>query len=84
MSAARCLREGLVETPGNRYFAAAASFLRSAHRFFMASAMRLRPSALILRLRGAALAAVLAFLLPLGRPRPLTFTVVPESSSRAC
>jgi len=71
------------------YFAAAAgfaaSFLRSAQRFFMASAMRLRPSALILRLRGAALAAGLAFLLPLGRPRPLlTLTAVPESSSRAC
>ena len=61
----------------------AANFLRSAHRRFMASAIRLRPSGLSLRLRGVA--AAFAFLLPLGRPGPLlAFTVVPASSSRAC
>jgi len=68
------------------YFAAepalAAAFLRSAHRFFIASAIRLRPSGLSFRLCGA---ADLAFLLPLGRPGPLpAFAVVPASSSRAC
>ena len=71
--------------PGYGYLEAAACFLRSAQRRFIASAMRLRPSGLILRLLGAVFAEVFAFLLPLGRPRPLPiFTAVPESRSRAC
>jgi hypothetical protein len=63
-------------------------FLRSAQRFFMASAIRLRPSGLSLRLRVdvVAGATAAAFLLPLGRPGPLRLAVegTPDSSARAC
>ena len=80
----RNLSIGKLEDCG--YFAAAAffavSFLFSAQRRFMASAIRLRPSGLSLRLCGV---AAFAFLLPLGRPGPLpAFASIPESSSRAC
>src|SRR5580698_3157287 len=37
---------------GRYYFLAACCFLRSAQRFFIASAMRRRPSAVMVRLRG--------------------------------
>src|ERR1700733_8219533 len=58
-------------------------FLRSAHRFFIASAIRLRPSGLSLRLfRGDGVVEG-AFLLPLGRPRPAG-AAVPASSARGC
>lgn len=72
------------------YFAEAAfagAFFRSAHRSFMASAMRLRPSGESLR---AAVffagSGVLAFLLPFGRPgrRGLDSASAPESRVRAC
>src|ERR1700733_3099174 len=63
-------------------------FLRSAQRFFIASAMRLRPSGLSLRLRAGAagVAATALFLVPFGRPRPLRAAgaVVPASKARAC
>lgn len=50
----------------------------------MASAIRLRPSGLSLRLRDVVDAA--AFLLPFGRPRPtrVAGAVVPARSARAC
>jgi hypothetical protein len=62
-------------------------FLRSAQRFRIASAMRLRPSAVIFRAARAGRAVVLAgaflaaFLEPRGRPR---LDCVPASSARAC
>jgi hypothetical protein len=68
-------------------------FRRSAHRRFIASAIALRPSGLNLRFvlaaTGAAAgaaeaAAVLAFLLPLGRPRPLFGASAPLNSAFAC
>jgi hypothetical protein len=64
--------------------ALAVCFRRSAHRRFIASAILLRPSGLIL-FRGAAAAAdAFAFLLPLGRPGPFAvFVEMPESNSRA-
>ncbi len=67
-------------------------FRRSAQRFFIASAMRLRPSGLSLRLRVVAVfgvtvapVALTADLRPLGRPGPFgADSVVPASSVRAC
>jgi len=78
----------------------ATCFLRSAQRFFIASAIRLRPSGLNLRLLFAATGAaaftvtfvaafVGRFLLPLGRPRRegaliAALTPVSARSARAC
>lgn len=65
----------------------ACCFLRSAHRFFIASAMRLRPSGESRRLRLPAFAAGAAVLCPvadaLGRPG-LRLWGSPVNSSRAC
>ncbi len=52
---------------------------RSAQRFFMASAIRFRPSGEMLRLDFAVL-----FLLPLGRPGPAFAMGTPASKARAC
>ncbi len=69
------------------------AFRRSAHRRFIASAIRLRPSGLRLRLRGAGFdifttADFAAFVLPLGRPRlgfrAAKFSSKPINAARAC
>lgn len=61
----------------------AAIFFRSTHRRFMASAMRLRPSGLSLRLLvgSAELGEAVEFLLPFGRPGPARFTSSEPASS---
>src|SRR5262249_19607115 len=60
---------------------------RSAQRFFIASAIRLRPSGVSLRFRLLAVLvlAVVPLVLPLGRPRPArTGWEAPARSARSC